>query len=164
MSEPDGSRDSAGFSIAARSVRCSSDLDFDARRGHRRSSGVYKLPLALSAAQLSEGVDGGFTLAGADYGPVAFVGGARRIERFASRTPCRPITTKHQVVLDGKLESRAGELPLHGEHGRKTAAIGEASRSISPKGIQPLSSRRSTAYSRFILLLPDTPQHEFDPA
>ena len=81
---------------------------------------------SAGAAELGEGVDGGFALAGADDGAVAIVGGMIDVEALALGGPGGAITTEHQVVLDGQLQAGLCELVLDGGEGGEPAAVGEA--------------------------------------
>src|SRR5438105_3529675 len=78
------------------------------------------------AAKVSQSIHSGLALTGANHRAMPLIGGVIDVEALILRRPGGPVTTKHQVVLDGQLQSGRGELALdRGECG-EPAAIGQA--------------------------------------
>ena len=88
---------------------------FAAGAGSRANRlGRRELALRLGLAELGQSVYSRLALAGTDHGAVALVCSVGRVQRLANWAPCAAEAIENQVVLDRKLQTRAGELSLDG--------------------------------------------------
>ena len=84
-----------------------------------------ELTFRLGFAKLGKRVNCRLALAGPDDGPMALIGGVGGVEGRADRAPRAAETVEDHVVLDRKLQPRAGELALNRQNRGKTPPIGQ---------------------------------------